>query len=98
MKITGLDQLSKQIKQLEKFTKEIDGSLGDVQFDPFDAESIEQALVKMESLIDQKSESYLGNPMFVEIVGGLKESYRQSIIDKATEERLNADGDILHDE
>lgn len=62
MKITGLDQLSKQMKQLEKFTKEIDGSFGNVQFDPFDAESIEQALVKMESLIDQKSESYLGNP------------------------------------
>ena len=55
MKITGLDQLSKQMKQLEKFTKEIDGSIGEVSFNPFDAESIEHAIVEMENLIDQKS-------------------------------------------
>lgn len=98
MKVTGLNQLSKQIKQLEQFTKEIDGSLGAVHFDPFDAESIEQAIVKMENLIDQKSESYLSNPMIVEIVGNLKENYRQSLIDKATEARLNTDEDTLNDE
>lgn len=88
MKIKGLDQLSKQMKQLEKFMKEIDGSLGEVSFDPFDAESIEQAIVKMENLIDQKSESYLSNSMIVEIVGNLKENYRQSIVDKASEARV----------
>ncbi len=93
MKIKGLDQLSKQMKQLENFMKEIDGSLGEVSFDPFDAESIEQAIVKMENLIDQKSESYLSNSMIVEIVGNLKENYRQSIVDKASEARVNADED-----
>lgn len=89
MKISGLDQLSKQMKQLEKFMKEIDGSLGEVSFDPFDAESIEQAIINMENMIDQKSEKYLNNPTVGEIVENLKENYRQSIIDKAAEARTN---------
>ena len=95
MKITGLDQLSKQMKQLEKFTKEIDGSIGEVSFNPFDAESIEHAIVEMENLIDQKSERYLSNSLIVEIVENLKETYRQSIIDKASAVRVNADEDTL---
>ncbi|NHB58875.1 hypothetical protein G9F32_12735 [Acinetobacter sp. 194] len=93
MKIKGLDHLSKQMKQLEKFMKEIDGSLGEVQFDPFDAESIEQAIINIENMIDQKSENYLNNPMISKIVGNLKENYRQNIIDKAAEARVNTDED-----
>ncbi|ANF83080.1 hypothetical protein A3K93_03285 [Acinetobacter sp. NCu2D-2] len=93
MKINGLDQLSKQMKQLEKFMKEIDGSLGEIGFDPFDAESIEQAIISMENMIDQKSENYLNNPMISEIAENLKENRRQSIIDKAAEARTNNDED-----
>lgn len=91
MKINGIDQLSKQVEQLEKFMKEIEGSLGKINFDPFDAESIEQAIISMENMIDQKSENYLRNPMIREIIGNLKENYRQSIIDKAAEARTNTD-------
>lgn len=91
MKINGIDQLSKQVEQLEKFMKEIDGSLGKINFDPFDAESIEQAIISMENMIDQKSENYLRNPMILEIIGNLKENYRQYIIDKAAEARTNTD-------
>lgn len=93
MKTNGLDRLSKQMKQLEKFMKEIDGSLGEVNFDPSDAESIEQAIVSMENMIDQKSENYLNNPMISKIIGNLKEKYRQSIIDKAAEARTDNDED-----
>ncbi|MDU4393492.1 MAG: hypothetical protein E7I55_05830 [Acinetobacter ursingii] len=91
MKITGLDQLTKQLQQVEKFTKEIDGSFGDVSFDPFDAESIEHAIVNMENLIDQKADGYSSNPMITALVANMKDSYRQQIIDRATEVRMEED-------
>lgn len=88
MALNGFDQLSKQLKQVEKFTKEIDGSLGEVSFDPFDAESIEQAIVHMEELIDQKAQGYSSNAMIKDLVISLKDSYRQQIIDRASEARM----------
>lgn len=54
----GLDELSKNFKNFEKFISEIDGELGTVNFDPFDAESIEQAIIEMETMIDDKSMTY----------------------------------------
>lgn len=98
MKIQGLDQLTKQLKEVERFTREIDGSLGQVNFDPFDAESIEHAIVDMEDLINTKAESYSSNTIIAEMVAGIKESYRQQIIDKAAEARLENEGDNHDDE
>lgn len=94
MKISGLDRLAKQLQQIEKFTNEIDGSFGDVSFDPFDAESIELAIVNMENLIDQKAGGYSSNSMITELVANMKESYRQQIIDRATEVRMKKDKDV----
>lgn len=93
MKIEGLDQLTKLLKQLENFAKEMDGLLGEVRFDPFDAESIEHAILNMENLIDQKTQGYSSNQMITELVANIKESYRQQIIDKATEARIGSDGE-----
>lgn len=94
MKIEGLDQLTKQLQQLENFANELDGLLGEVSFDPFDAESIEHAIVNMENLIDQKAQGYSANPMIAELVANVKENYRQQIIDKAAEARLEENGGV----
>lgn len=88
MKIKGLGQLANQLKELKKFTQEIDGSLGEVSFNPFDAESIEQAIVNIEDLINQKAQYYSSNVLIIDLIVNLKESCRQQIIDKATEARL----------
>ena len=88
MKIQGLDQLTKQLQEIERFTSDIEGTLGEVKFDPFDAESIEHAIVAMENMIDQKSQDYASNPMITGLVHDMKGSYREQIIDKAAEARL----------
>lgn len=84
----GLDELSKNFKNFEKFISEIDGELGTVNFDPFDAESIEQAIIEMETMIDDKSMTYSRNQMIQDMAVQIKTNYRQAIIDKATEARL----------
>ncbi|MGJ8757009.1 hypothetical protein ACSFV5_04435 [Acinetobacter sp. HC8-3S] len=93
MKINGLDQLSKQFEQVGKFTKEIDGTLGNVSFDPFDAESIEHAIVNIENLLDEKAQGYSSNPIITELVANMKVSYRQQIIDRASKARMEVDKD-----
>lgn len=93
MKINGLNQLSKQLEQVGKFAKEIDGTLGKVSFDPFDAESIEHAIVNIENLIDERAQSYSSNPMVVELVANMKNSYRQQIIDRAAAARIGENED-----
>jgi hypothetical protein len=87
----GLDDLSKKLKEFEKFISEIDGEIGTVNFDPFDAESIEQAIIKMEKMIDDKSTVYYRNQMIQDISVEMKEKYRQAIIDKAANSRLQAE-------
>lgn len=94
MSMKSLEDLSKKMKELANFTNEINGELGVVNFNPFDAESIEHAIVKMEELIDQKAQSYSSNSMISELVVEMKESYRQQIIDKAAESRSTDGGDV----
>jgi len=84
----GLDQFAKRIEELGKFTSELNGELGTISFNPFDAESIEQAIVEMERMIDERSLRYPDNPMINETATDLKSAYRQSIIDNAAESRL----------
>lgn len=84
----GVGELSKIFKELEKFLSEIDGELGTVNFDPFDAASIEQAIIEMERMIDDKSMTYSRNQMIQDIAIETKTNYRQAIIDKAAEARV----------
>lgn len=89
----GLGSLSKSLEELGQFTSELDGELGTLNFNPFDAESIEQAIVNMESWIDERSGNYPNNSMIKDISAELKSTYRQAILDKASEVRLKGNND-----
>lgn len=88
--LKGFDELSKTLKELQKLTNELEGELGIIQFDAKSAESIELAIVEMENMVDKKFESYEANSMARNMADGIKQSYRQMIIDKASKERMNA--------
>lgn len=88
MKITGLDKLSRKMDELSKFAKEIDGHLGEVEFDPSDPGDIERAIAEMETTVDQKASSYSRNDAVQNIADKMKEKYRQAILDKAAASRL----------
>lgn len=87
-KIQGLDKLQKQLSDAQKAIKELDGEIGHVSFNPDDPGSIENAIVEMEAAIDEKVGRHGSNPLVAEMVDGLKEQYRQMILDKAEEARL----------
>ena len=52
MKITGFDQLQRQLADAQKAFAELDGNLTTVQYDPQDPGSIEIAIQTMEQAID----------------------------------------------
>ena len=93
IKITGLDSLSKELDQLQRVLRELDGEIGAVTFNPHDPASIESAISNMNALIDEKAGDYRSNSMAASIIESVKDSYRQGILDKAAEARAS-EGDV----
>lgn len=90
-KITGLDNLSRDLEDAQKAMSAMDGELGSVRFDPHDPASIEAAIQEVEKLIDERLGSYASNPIIGPLAEGMKEQYRQGIVDKAAAARTGED-------
>lgn len=88
-KISGFDKLTQDIGDAQKALSEISGKLGTVSFDPSDPASIEAAIQQVESMIDERLGPYASNPIIAPLIEGMKEQYRQGILDKAAESRTS---------
>lgn len=86
-KITGLDKISRDLEDAQKAMTEMGDELGSVSFDPHDPASIEAAIQDVERLIDERLGSYASNPIVAPLAEGMKEQYRQGILDKAAAAR-----------
>ncbi|MBE5221342.1 MULTISPECIES: hypothetical protein [Pectobacterium] len=93
LKITGLDKLQKDLKEAERALGELDGELGIINFNPNDPSSIEAALQSVEQMIDERIGKYSSNPIIGPLADDMKERYRESILQKAAEARLNPEED-----
>lgn len=93
LKITGLDKLQKELKKAEQALNELDGELGVVNFDPHEPVSIEAAIQSVNRMIDNRVEPYVDNPIVESLAEQMKESYRENILQKAAEARLQSDED-----
>ena len=82
-----------QLKEAEQTLNEMDGELGVVNFDPHDPSSIEAAIQSVMRMIDRRIEPYAGNPIVGSLADQMKESYRENILQKAAEARLQSDED-----
>lgn len=94
VKITGIDKLRKQLKEVEKATEALNGSY-DVRFDANDPASIENAIQEAYSLLNERTSVYATNPMVTPLIEQMKESLRQQILDSAEQQRQEnrQDGD-----
>lgn len=88
IKISGLDDLARQLDDARKAFATLDGDIAQVKFDPNDPASIEAAIQTMETAIDEKCGKYLGNPLVSNLVAQMKDTYRTEIIEKAAAARL----------
>ncbi len=88
LKLTGLDDFSRQLSETSDALKELDGPLGTVRFNIDDRESIEAAIQQMNAMIDAKISRYAGNPILDPLAANLKEKYRAAILNNAAEARL----------
>jgi hypothetical protein len=93
IKITGLDKLQRDLADAQKALAAIDGQLGSVRFDPHDPSSIENAIASMEQMIDERLGKYASNPIIKPMVSGMKEKYREAILEKAAAARLKEGDD-----
>lgn len=91
--ITGLDKLSKQLSDAQKALEMLDGELGTVSFDPDDPASIEAAIQSVETIIDDRLGPFASNPIIAPLAEQMKDKYREAIIDRAAEARLNGSKD-----
>ena len=90
VKITGIDKLQKELKQAQQALNDLDGELCVVNFDPNDPASIEAAIQSVIRIIDSRIEPYADNPIVGSFAEQMKESYRQNILQKAADARLQS--------
>ncbi|CAD1789041.1 hypothetical protein CPBF426_28110 [Xanthomonas arboricola pv. juglandis] len=87
-KIDGLDKLTKQLTQAQLAIEELDGEIETVKFDPNDPASIESAIHQTNTTLDAKIATWADNPLVVQLVDGMKEQFREAIIERAAAARL----------
>ncbi|HEQ1857590.1 TPA: hypothetical protein VEO38_001110 [Providencia alcalifaciens] len=93
LKVTGLDKLQKDLKVAQLALNELDGNLGTVHFDPQDPASIESAIQKINQIIDERVYQYSSNPIIGPLAEQMKQTYRENLIQKATQFRLKNNED-----
>lgn len=91
--IKGLDKLTRELDQFAKAIGELDGDICEVRFNPDDPASIEQAISQMEAAIDERAASFSGNELVMEMVENIKDQYREAILEKAAEARLQGEAE-----
>jgi hypothetical protein len=90
-KITGLEELSKNLTDASKAMESLGGELGTVRFDPSDPASIEAAIQEAERMVDERIGPYLSNPIIGPLAESMKEQFRTGVLDRAAAARLEGD-------
>lgn len=88
VKISGLDSLSRELKDAQKALSELDGAIAEVAFDPNDPASIDRAIHEVEQAVDDRIAPYARNEIVASIADELKENARASILERAAAARL----------
>ena len=98
MKIKGLDHLQRELGDFQQAAENLDGEIAKVSFNPADPQSIELAIQRMESAVDEKVGSAGNSELMINLTQELKERYREAILEKAARTRsegIRDNGDSL---
>lgn len=84
----GFDRFNRKMKRLKDAFSDLDGEIAQVEFDPHDPLSIEQAIQTLNTAVDQRLIGYSDNNWVTEVANNLKENGRSRILEKAAAARL----------
>jgi hypothetical protein len=79
VKVTGLDQLQRQLSQAGEAFKSLDGTVATLRFNTGDPASIDAAHREIDDAIDAKIAPYQGNPLVENVAKTLREKYHAHI-------------------
>lgn len=82
-KITGLDQLQRQLQDAQRGLEALHGTIATLRFNPGDPESVRRAIQQMEAAVDAKVASYRGNPLVAKVAEMTKRNFRERIYARA---------------
>jgi hypothetical protein len=88
VKIKGLDELTKKLRDLEKATAAVDGLHLNFSFDPADPSDIETAIARADAEIDARLAPYSRNDLVGKLAETMRERCREKILDQAAAARL----------
>lgn len=94
-KITGLDDIQREMHLLADVAEALDGEIATLKFDPSNQTSVERAIADMKLAIDQKVSGFRRSAMVDDLVFKLKQKYEQEILSRATGARMNDEGEAM---
>jgi len=87
MKLTGLDELQKTLRDAQRAMESFNGELATLSIDPNNPQS---AITEMERAVDAKLAQYRGNTIVEKIAEASKEHFRKKILERAEEAKRKA--------
>ena len=83
VKITGLDKLQRELEEVQRAFKSLDGTIATLKFSPSDPVSVQNAIRQMEDAVDKKAARYSGNALIANVAKATKEQFRKRILELA---------------
>jgi Predicted nucleotide-binding protein containing TIR-like domain len=90
-RITGLDELQRELKLLADAAAALDGELTTLRLDPMDQSSVERAIADVKLAIDRKIADYSHSAMVANMAAELKQKYEADILARAAAARLTSE-------
>ncbi len=79
LKITGFDSVRRELDELARFSKALDGPLVTLNYDPEDKASVQEAIRQMERAVDAKAAPYRSNRLVMDLAAKTKDEFRRRI-------------------
>ena len=86
-RITGLEQLTSVFEELGDSIKQLNGKLCEVHFDPTNPGQVEAAIKETERAVDERLSEFQDNPLVQQLAAGIKQRFKQEILNRASEAR-----------
>lgn len=87
IEITGLDKLQRDLEELQRALKSLDGEIVKLDVNPADPASVQKAIQQMEKAVDGKVSAYGNNAIVLNITKEAKSLYRDQILKLANDKR-----------